>query len=97
MSFFNKMSEPVFLKEESFSEEENCQLVTIENSGCVLSETELPHIFDSFWRGSNIGKNRGSGLGLYIARQLMGKMGGEIFADIRKECMDITVVFQKAV
>lgn len=81
----------------TFSEEEECQLVTIENSGCTLPGTELPHIFDSFWRGSNAGRNHGSGLGLYIARQLMGKMGGEIFADAAQGCMHVTVVFRKAV
>lgn len=49
-----------------FSEEDNCQLITVRNSGCTLPETELPHIFDSFWRGSNSEKSQGSGLGLYI-------------------------------
>ena len=38
----------------SFSREDECQLVHIRNSGCTLSEDELPHIFDSFWRGSNV-------------------------------------------
>ena len=63
-----------------FSDEENCRLITISNSGCTLSDNELPHIFDSFWRGSNTGNNSGSGLGLYICRQLMNKMNGDIFA-----------------
>lgn len=29
----------------SFSEEENCILISVKNSGCTLSENELPHIF----------------------------------------------------
>ena len=58
----------------SFSEEEDCRLVQIKNTGCTLAATEVPHIFDSFWRGSNVGSNSGSGLGLYICRQLMHKM-----------------------
>lgn len=80
----------------SFSEEENCQLVTIKNSGCTLSDTELSHIFDSFWRGSNVGSNAGSGLGLSICRQIMHKMNGEIFAEIQDAFMCITLVFGKA-
>lgn len=76
-----------------FSEEENCRLITVVNSGCTLSPTELPHIFDSFWRGSNVGSNGGSGLGLYICRQLMNKMGGEIFAHCEDGNMKVTAVF----
>ncbi|MCI7804402.1 MAG: sensor histidine kinase [Oscillospiraceae bacterium] len=80
----------------SFSEEDNCQLITVRNSGCTLPETELPHIFDSFWRGSNSEKSQGSGLGLYICRQLMRKINGEIFAEIQNEYMNVSAVFSKA-
>ena len=78
-----------------FSEEEECKLITIKNSGCTLPNIELPHIFDSFWRGSNVGSNQGSGLGLYICRQLMHKMGGEIFSEIKDNFMCITIVLIK--
>lgn len=79
-----------------FSEEEDCQLLSVRNSGCTLLESELPHIFDTFWRGSNVGSNDGSGLGLSICRQLMHKMNGEIFAEIQDGEMCVTVVFPKA-
>ena len=79
-----------------FSEEEDCRLITIANTGCSLSENELPHVFDSFWRGSNKGNTAGSGLGLYICRQLMKKMDGEIFAEIKNDMMLVTVVVRKA-
>ena len=80
----------------AFSREDDCQLIHIRNSGCTLSENELPHIFDSFWRGSNTGSNSGSGLGLYICRTLMRKMNGDIFADIQDEEMTVTTVFETA-
>jgi len=80
----------------SFAEEDGCILITVENSGCTLSEQELPHLFDSFWRGTNAKKEKGSGLGLYICRQLMRKMNGEIFAEIKGGEMCVTVVFGKA-
>ena len=70
-------------------------MISVKNSGCTLSEPELPHIFDSFWRGSNADKIGGSGLGLYICRQLMHKMDGEIFAEADKGFMTVTAVFQK--
>lgn len=76
-------------------EEDNC-LLTVRNSGNSLSETEIPHIFESFWRGSNAEGIGGSGLGLYICRELMLKMNGEIFAEITQGDMSITVVFELA-
>ena len=79
-----------------FSREENGSLVTVTNSGNTLPESELIHIFDSFWRGSNSTGKSGSGLGLYICRQLMQKMGGDIFAEIKGDAFCVTVVFQMA-
>lgn len=82
----------------SFSDEESCRLITVANSGCTLPEVEIPHIFDSFWRGSNAENGGGSGLGLYICRQFMNKMNGEIFAETDKEKgeMRVTLVYNKA-
>ncbi|HBH95703.1 MAG TPA: sensor histidine kinase [Ruminococcaceae bacterium] len=79
-----------------FGEEDNCILISVKNSGSTLSASELPHIFESFWRGSNSERQGGSGLGLYICRQLMHKMGGDIFAEINGEFITVTAVFVKA-
>ncbi len=81
----------------SFSDEEDCRLITVTNTGCTLPDKELPHIFDSFWRGSNADKQQGSGLGLYICRRLMELMGGSIYAEISSGCMNITAVCPKQV
>lgn len=80
----------------TFSDEEDCRLVTVSNTGCTLPEDEAVHIFESFYRGTNVGSKPGSGLGLYIARQLMLKMGGDIFANISDGKMNITLVFARA-
>ena len=80
----------------AFSREENCQLIHISNSGCTLPDEENPHIFDSFWRGSNVGAKNGSGLGLYICRALMHKMDGDIYAEVREGNMIVTTVFSLA-
>ena len=81
----------------SFADEEDARLITVANSGCELAESEAEHIFDSFYRGSNVGSKPGSGLGLYIAKKLMHKMGGEIFSEIEAGEMRITVVLRKIV
>lgn len=78
-----------------FSEEDGCILVTVRNSGCTLPDTDLPHIFESFRRGENSKNEKGSGLGLYICAQLMRKMNGEIFAEIKGGSMCVTAVFRK--
>lgn len=80
----------------TFSDEEECRLVTVTNTGCTLSENELDHIFESFWRGSNSSHQSGSGLGLYICRRLMNCMDGEIFADIADSNMCVTIVCRKS-
>ncbi|MCM1298741.1 MAG: HAMP domain-containing histidine kinase, partial [[Eubacterium] siraeum] len=78
-----------------FSDEEEA-LVSVKNSGCTLRSEELPHIFESFWRGMNSRGIQGSGLGLYICRQLMHKMKGDIFAQIDGDTVTVTAVFRKA-
>lgn len=80
----------------TFSEEEDCRLVTVRNTGCTLPETELTHVFESFVRGTNADNVAGSGLGLYICRQLMHKMQGEVFAEIAEGQMSVTVIFARA-
>jgi len=79
-----------------FSEEDDCQLITVKNSGNTLPDTEIFHIFESFQRGTNADGKSGSGLGLYICRQLMRKMNGDIFAKTKNGFMNVTCVFQKA-
>lgn len=79
----------------SFSQEEYCQLITVTNTGNPIEEQEMPHLFDSFFRGSNVGDAAGNGLGLYICRQIMRKMDGDIYAE-QKECgMAFTLVFHE--
>ncbi len=80
----------------NFSEEDNCLLISISNSGCSLPDNELVHIFDSFWRGSNTDGISGSGLGLYICRQLMHKMNGEIFANSDNDIITVSIAFTKS-
>ena len=79
-----------------FPEDDECVQIAIRNGGCTLGKDDLPHIFESFWRGANAGNIGGSGLGLYICRQLMRKMNGEIFAKIDNDIITVTTVFARA-
>lgn len=79
----------------TFDDEEDARLITVTNSGCRLSESEAEHIFESFYRGTNVGSKPGSGLGLYISKKLMEKMGGEIFASQNGDDISITLVIHR--
>ena len=79
-----------------FPNDDEGVLIAVRNSGCSLDSADLPHIFNSFWRGANSQSIRGSGLGLYICRQLMHKMNGEIFAEINGNFITVTAVFARA-
>ena len=59
------------------------------------TEEYLKTIFDSFFRGSNVGNRAGSGVGLYICRKLMNKMGGDIYAESEGGVMKVTVVLSR--
>jgi len=80
----------------NFPEDDECVQIAIRNGGCTLGKDDLPHIFESFWRGANAKSIRGSGLGLFICRQLMRRMNGEIFAEIDDDIITVTTVFTRA-
>ncbi len=54
--------------------------VTVRDHGGGISEQDLPHIFDRFYRGENSRARQGSGLGLAIVRQVAEQHGGSIGA-----------------
>ncbi len=62
----------------SFRLDESFLEVSIRDSGPGVPEDEIGLITNKFYRGKEHGDKEGSGLGLYIARILMDKMGGEL-------------------
>lgn len=79
----------------SFEIEEDCQLITVKNTGNTLDSSEIVHIWDSFWQGSNAKGKQGSGLGLYICKQIMMKMKGDIYAFAEGDEISFTLVFKR--
>lgn len=78
----------------TFYEEDYCQLIHFYNSGSIVNENEYNHLFDSFFRGTNALGKAGSGLGLYICKELMQKMDGAIYAKQEAEGMALILVFR---
>ena len=80
----------------SFSEEEDYKLISIRNSGNTLDASLIPNIFDSFYRGDNTDNIQGNGLGLYICKNLMKNMGGDIYAEVLDDDFIVTIVVKRA-
>lgn len=78
----------------SFYEEEYCQVIEVFNTGEGVAKKDLPHLFDSFFRGANAEGKKGNGLGLYIGRQLMLKMGGDLYVQHREGGVSFCMVFE---
>lgn len=78
----------------SFFEEDYCHLIRIYSTGKPVTDNEFNHIFESFFRGANSRGMEGNGLGLYICREIMRKMDGEIFAQKDEDGMAFVLVFR---
>ncbi|MBW4677101.1 MAG: HAMP domain-containing histidine kinase [Desmonostoc geniculatum HA4340-LM1] len=65
---------------ESYSSE---QVVKILDTGSGFTEEELPHLFERFYQGHSDRHVSGSGLGLYLTRQIITAHGGTIWAENR--------------
>ena len=46
--------------------------------GPGISDEEIPFITGKFYRGKNVGNENGSGLGLYIVKELIDRMGAKL-------------------
>lgn len=53
-------------------------VIVVADQGKGIPADDLPHIWEMFYRGHNVETQRGLGLGLHIARQLLTAMGGTI-------------------
>ena len=53
--------------------------IAVMNRGDPLPDSELPFVWGSLWRGSNSGNIKGNGVGLYEARLIAKKLGGDLY------------------
>jgi two-component system sensor histidine kinase MprB len=58
------------------------QQLTVRDRGPGISEQDLPHVFDRFYRGAEARGRPGSGLGLAIVRQVAIQQGGNVTAEV---------------
>lgn len=53
----------------------------VEDDGPGISASDLPHVFERFYRGQNVGQKPGTGLGLPLARRMVEMHGGSLTLD----------------
>lgn len=74
---------------------DNEVIFTIKNSVLELKESDLEHLFERFYTVDKSRNRSGSGLGLYIVKLLLKKIGGEV-RDISLEdgILSISIMFK---
>ena len=63
----------------NYKRADNELIISISDHGKGVPENVRPKIFEMFYRGHE--KSRGSGMGLYIVKHALRRMGGRIFLD----------------
>ncbi|HSM84420.1 MAG TPA: HAMP domain-containing sensor histidine kinase [Nodosilinea sp.] len=59
-------------------------LVQVLDQGQGMAADDLPHLFDRFYQGHSDRQAKGTGLGLYLSRQIVEAHGGTIWAESRQ-------------
>ena len=59
-------------------------VISVRDSGRGIPDSDLPKIFDQFFRGGNSDDVNGTGLGLYIVKRLVDEHDGEITVQSEK-------------
>jgi len=61
-------------------------IVCIQDKGLGISQDDVPHVFDRFYRADEAAKNtQGAGLGLYLSRAIIEAHNGRIWVEPRPE------------
>lgn len=59
--------------------------------GKGIPDSDMPFIFDKFYRGKNVEDEQGSGLGLYIVKYLSEKMNGKVLLHNHTNSFEVTL------
>jgi two-component system sensor histidine kinase KdpD len=61
--------------------------LTVRDRGPGIAPADLPRLFDRYYRGSAaVSRASGTGMGLWIARELLAAEGGRVWAENQPDC-----------
>jgi len=75
---------------------ENSLIIEVMDFGAGVAQDELPLIMNKFFRGKNTETKSGYGLGLYIAKNLLAQMGGDIQCENHADGFVVRIVIRLA-
>jgi len=71
------------------SREDGQIIISVTDRGCGIPESEIPYIFDRFYRAQGSSRADGTGLGLALAHEITDHLGGEIHVHSRPDAGSI--------
>lgn len=67
-------------------------IIIIRDYGKGISDEDMPFIFEKFYRGKNVGKEQGAGLGLYIVKYIMEQFNGNVYINSFKDGLEVRLI-----
>lgn len=67
-------------------------ILIIRDYGKGISDEDMPFIFEKFYRGKNVGKEQGAGLGLYIVKYIMEQFNGNVYINSLKDGLEVRLI-----
>ena len=59
----------------------DCRNIRIADNGCGIPQEDIPNMFQRFSQGTSKKRSTGTGLGLYLSRQIIESHGGKIWLE----------------
>lgn len=67
--------------------------IMIQDYGQGICDSDMPFVFDKFYRGKNVENKQGAGLGLYIVKYLIEEMKGRIVLENNSSGLCVNIWF----
>lgn len=80
----------------TLDEDSENYIVSIKDYGSGISDSDMPFIYEKFYRGNNSKEKQGTGLGLYIVKYMMEKMNGKVELE-NKNGLLVKLFFKKII
>ena len=65
----------------TLTKEENDLIFSVADNGCGIPQEDIPNMFQRFSQGTSKKRSTGTGLGLYLSRQIIESHGGKIWLE----------------